>query len=58
MDSEKLNCDDPLKKTFIASPVDIDTHREIKLQDVEVLNHYKTTVEKITTETMLQSEGM
>ena len=30
----------------------------VKLQDAEVLNHCKTTVEEITTETMLQSEGM
>ena len=54
MESEKLNCGDSLKKMFIASPVDVDTHREVKLQNAEVLtineNKYK--------ETMLQSEGM
>ena len=38
--------------------MDVDTCREVKLQDVEVLNHCKMTVEEITTETMLQSEGM
>ena len=43
---------------FIASPVNVDTHREVKQQDVEVLNHCKITVGEITTETMLQSEGM
>ena len=30
----------------------------VKLQDAEVMNHCKTTVEEITTETMLQGEGM
>ena len=30
----------------------------VKLQDAEVLNYCKTTAEEITTETMLQSEGM
>ena len=58
MGSEKLNCDDSLKKMFIASPVDVDTHREVKLQDVEVLNHCEISVEKTTTGTMLQSESM
>ena len=58
MESEKLNCADSLETKFIASPADVDTHKKVKLQDAEVLNHYKTTVEEITTETMLQSEGM
>ena len=58
MESEKLNCGDSLETTFIASPADVDTHKRVKLQDAEVLNHCKTTVEEITTETMLQSEGM
>ena len=58
MESEKLNCGDSLKKTFIASPVDIDTCKKVKPQDIEALNQCKTTIEEITTETMLQSEGM
>ena len=53
MESEKLNCSDLLKKTFIASPVNVDTHREVKQQDAEVLNHCKITVGEITTGTML-----
>ena len=53
-----MNCGDSLETTFIASPADVDTHNRVKLQDAEVLNHCKTTVVKITTETMLQSEGM
>ena len=58
MESEKLNCGDSLKKMFIASPVNVDTCRKVKQQDAEALNHCKTTVEEITTGTMLQSEGM
>ena len=58
MGSEKLNCGDSSEKTFIASPVNVDTHKEVKQQDVEALNHYKITVGKSTTQTMLQSEGM
>ena len=58
MESEKLNCGDSLETKFITSPADVDTHKKVKLQDAEVLNHCKTTVEEITTETMLQSEGM
>ena len=58
MESEKLNCGDSLETKFIASPADVDTRRKVKLQDVEALNHCKTTTEEITTETMLQSEGM
>ena len=58
MESEKLNCGDSLKKMFIASPVNVDTCRKVKLQDAEVLNHCKITVGEITTGTMLQSEGM
>ena len=58
MESEKLNCSDSLEETFIASPADVDTYRKVKLQDAEVLNHYKNTVGKITTETMLQSGNM
>ena len=58
MESEKLNCGDSLKKTFIASPVNDDTCRKVKQQDVEALSYHKISVEEITTETMLQSEAM
>ena len=47
-------CDILSEKEFIASPVEIDTYRKVKLQDVEVLN----INEKKYKETMLQSEGM
>ena len=40
MESEKLNCGDSLKKTFIASPVSDDTCKKVKLQDAEALNHH------------------
>ena len=58
MESEKLNCGDKLKKTFIVSPVNVDTCEKVKQQDVEALNYYKISVEEITTEPMLQSEGI
>ena len=58
MESENLNCGDSSKKMLIASPMNVDTCKKVKLQDVEALNHCKITVEEITTETMLQSEGM
>ena len=35
MESEKLNCGDELKKTFIVSPVNVDTCEKVKQQDVE-----------------------
>ena len=57
MESEKLNCGDSSKKTFIASPANVDTCRKVKLQDIEALNHCKITVGEITTGTMSQSEG-
>ena len=57
MESEKLNCGD-LKKMFIVSPVNVDTCEKVKQQDVEALSYHKISVEEITTETMLQSEGM
>ena len=57
MESEKLNCGD-LKKMFIASPVNDDTCKKVKQQDVEALSYCKISVEEITTGTMLQSEGM
>ena len=58
MESEKLNCGDSLRKTFIASPLNVDTCKKVKQQDEEPLNHCKITVGEITTGTMLQSEGI
>ena len=58
MESEKLNCGDKLKKTFIVSPVNVDICKKVKQQDVEALSYCKISVEEIATETMLQSEGM
>ena len=43
---------------FIASPVNDDTCKKVKQQDVEALSYHKISVEETTTETMLQSEGM
>ena len=51
MESEKENM-------FIASPVNDDTCKKVKQQDVEALSYHKISVEEITTGTMLQSEGM
>ena len=58
MESEKLNCGDKLKKMFIVSPVNVDTCKKVKQQDVEALSYCKISVEETTTGTMLQSEGM
>ena len=58
MESEKLNCGDMLKKMFIASPVNVDTCKKVKQKDVEALTYHKISVEEITAESMLQSEGM
>ena len=58
MESEKLNCGDKLKKMFIVSPVNVDTCKKVKQQDVEALSYRKISVEETTTEPMLQSEGM
>ena len=58
MESEKLNCGDELKKMFIVSPVNIDTCKKVKQQDVEALSNYNISVEENATGTMLQSEGM
>ena len=58
MESEKLNCGDKLKKTFIVSPVNVDTCKKVKQQDVETLSYQNISVEENTTEPMLQSEGM
>ena len=37
-------------KAFIASPADVDTHRKVKLQDAEVLDHYKKEFEEFCEE--------
>ena len=58
MESEKLNCGDDLKETFIVSPVNVDTCEKVKQEDVETLSYQNTSVEENTTEPMLQSEGM
>ena len=58
MESEKLNCGDSTKKTFMASPVNVDTCKKVKQQDVEALSYHKISVGEITTGTMLQSECM
>ena len=41
MESEKLNCGDELQKTFIVSPVNVDTCKKVKQQDVETLSYPK-----------------
>ena len=58
MESEKLNCGDELQKTFIVSPVNVDSCEKVKQQDVETLSYRNISVEGNTTEPMLQSEGM
>ena len=58
MESEKLNCGDELKTTFIVSPVNVDTCKKVRQQDVETLSYQNISVEGNTTETMFQSEGM
>ena len=50
MVSEKLNCGDTLKKTFIVSPVNVDTCKKVKQQDVEALSYHKISVEEIALE--------
>ena len=50
MASEKLNCGDELKKMFIVSPVNVDTCKKVKQQDVEALSYQKISVEEIATE--------
>ena len=49
MESEKLNCGDSSKKAFIASPVNDNTCKKVKQQDVEALSYCKISVEEITT---------
>ena len=47
MESEKLNCGDSLKvKMFISSPVNVDTCKKVKQQDVEALSYCKISVEE------------
>ena len=58
MESEKLNCGDELKKTFIVSPVNVDTCKKVKQQDVETLSYQNISVEGNTTDPMLQSEDV
>ena len=43
---------------FIVSPVNVDTCKKVKQQDVETLSYQNISVEETTTGTMLQSEGM
>ena len=57
MESEKLDCGDTLKETFIASPVSGDTCRKVRLQDAEALSHCKMT-EKVTAEAVSQCKDM
>ena len=40
MENEKPCCDVLSEKKFITSPADVDTHRQVKLQDAEVLDKY------------------
>ena len=47
MEPKKPNCDISSEKMFITSPADIDTHRKVKLQDAEVLDHYKKEFEEL-----------
>ena len=54
MKSEKLNYGDTLETVFIASSAEIDPHREVKLQNAEVLN----INEKEILKTMLQKGDM
>ena len=58
MESEKLTHHHELRKTFIVSPVNVDTCEKVKQQDVETLSKQNIPVGRNTTEPMLQSEGM
>ena len=58
MESEKLSCGDESQKTFIVSPVNVDTCKKVKQQDVETLTYQNISVKGNITEPMLQSEGM
>ena len=55
---KKLNCGDELQRTFIVSPVNVDTCEKVKQQDVETLSYQNISVEGNTAEPMLQSEGV
>ena len=50
MENGKPHCDILSEKKFITSPVDVDTHRKVKLQDAEVLDKYKIEFEKLCEE--------
>ena len=41
MEVGESNCDVSSEKVFITSLTYVDTHRKVKLQDAEVLDHYK-----------------
>ena len=47
MENEKPRCNISSEKKFITSPVDVDTHGKVMLQDVEVLDKYKEEFEKL-----------
>ena len=50
MEIKKPHCDILPEKKFITSPADVDTHRKVKLQDVEVLDKYKIDFKKLCEE--------
>ena len=50
MEVGEPDCDVSSKKTFITSPTYIDAHRKVKLQDAEVLDHYKKDFEELCEE--------
>ena len=50
MENEKPHCDISSEKRFVTSPADVDTHRNVKLQDAEVLDKYKEEFEKLCEE--------
>ena len=50
MEDGELSCDVPLEKAFITLPTDVDTHRKVKLQDADVLDHYNKEFEELCVE--------
>ena len=46
MEIKKPHCDILSEKEFIASSAEIDTHREVKLQNIEVLNINEKKIKK------------
>ena len=50
MEPIKPNCDIFSEKASITSPADVDTHRKVKLQDAEVLEHYKKEFKELCKE--------